>query len=73
MAEEAFGSDLWKSAQSIKFGKDGEIGAPVRVNGRDGIVVGFDQVAAAEAAHHQAKPAPPPGRFARWRARFPHP
>jgi hypothetical protein len=50
MADDGFGSDLWKHLQGIKLGHDGGIEAPARTNARDGIVVGRDAVAAADAA-----------------------
>jgi hypothetical protein len=50
MAEEkGFASGLWKNVQAIRLGKDGGIEAPVRADGRDGIVVGVNHVADAEA------------------------
>ena len=50
MADEGFGSDLWKNVQAIKLGDDGGIEAPVRANDRDGVVAGVNHVAAADAA-----------------------
>jgi len=50
MADKDFGSDLWKNLQAVKLSKDGGLEAPVRANGKDGIVVGVDAVAASEAA-----------------------
>jgi hypothetical protein len=55
MADQGFGSDLWKNLQEIKLGEDGGVDAPVRANGRDGIVVGVDHAAAADTA--SAEPA----------------
>jgi hypothetical protein len=49
MPDEGFGSDLWKNVQAIKLGQDGGIEAPVRANDRDGVVVGLDHVASADA------------------------
>jgi hypothetical protein len=48
MAEKGFASGLWKNVQAIKLGQDGGIEAPVRADGRDGIVVGVNHVADAE-------------------------
>jgi hypothetical protein len=48
MPDEGFGSDLWQNLQAIKLGRDGGIEAPVRAS-PDGIVVGVDQVAEADA------------------------
>jgi hypothetical protein len=45
MPVDGFGSNLWKNLQAVKLGDDGGIEAPVRANGRDGIVVGSDAVA----------------------------
>jgi hypothetical protein len=45
MAEQGFGSGLWKNVQAIRLGKDGGIEAPVRADGRDGIVAGMSHVA----------------------------
>jgi hypothetical protein len=71
MANDGFGSELWKNVQSIRFGKDGEIEAPARANGHDGIVVGVDHVAASDIAPHAVAPSESsPGRFGRWRARL---
>jgi hypothetical protein len=50
MPDKGFGADLWKNLQAIKLGRDGGIEAPVRANERDGIVVGLDSVAKADAA-----------------------
>lgn len=36
MADDGFGSGIWKNLQAVRFGKDGEIEAPVRANGRCG-------------------------------------
>jgi hypothetical protein len=69
MGQEGFGSELWKNVQSVQFGERGEIIAPVRADGHDGIVVGVDQVAAVDAARAEVKPRASKGRFARWRAR----
>ncbi|MBZ5740304.1 hypothetical protein [Nocardioides mangrovi] len=49
MSDNGFGSGLWKNLQQVRLGEDGGIEAPVRVNGEDGIVIGADAVAAAEA------------------------
>ena len=54
MADKGFGSDLWKNLQAVKLSKDGGLEAPVRANGKDGIVVGVDAVAASEAAAHSS-------------------
>jgi len=48
MPDDGFGSALWKNVRAVKLGKDGGIEAPVRANGRDGIEVGVDAVAAGE-------------------------
>jgi hypothetical protein len=64
MPDDGFGSDLWKNLQGIKLGQDGGIEAPVRVNERDGVAVGLDHVAAAEAAPaDDAQEAPPEKRW----------
>ncbi len=47
MSDEGFGSGLWKNVQSVRFGRDGEMLAPVRADGTRGVVVGVDAVAAA--------------------------
>ncbi len=72
MAEEGFGSGLWKNVQSIKLGQDGGIEAPVRANGRDGVVVGKQHVAATDAAAEAtaAEETPAPPRRRRWWARL---
>lgn len=46
-----FGSDLWKNVQAVRLRSDGTFQAPVRADGRDGIVVGKDALARADAAH----------------------
>ena len=67
MANDGFGSELWKNVQSIKLGKKGEIEAPVRANGRDGIVVGVDQVSKSQASGSEGKPtSTATKRAARW-------
>ena len=69
MPDDGFGSDLWKNLQEIKLGQDGGIEAPVRANDRDGVVVGLDAVAAADAAaSSEDVSAPQPKR--RWWARL---
>jgi hypothetical protein len=50
MPDEGFGSGLWKNIQAGQFGREGEMLAPVRADGSEGIVVGVDAVAAAVAA-----------------------
>jgi hypothetical protein len=50
MPDDGFGADLWKNLQGIKLGHDGGIEVPVRANDRDGVVVGLNAVAAADAA-----------------------
>ena len=57
MPDDGFGSDLWKNLQSVNFGEDGGIEAPVRANGRDGIVVGPDAVAETEDCRREETPA----------------
>lgn len=57
MPDDGFGSELWKNLQSVKFGEDGGIEAPVRANGREGIVVGLDAVAESENSRAQDAPA----------------
>jgi hypothetical protein len=61
MADKGFGSDLWKNVQAIRLGKDGGIEAPVRANGRDGIVVGVDRVAEVDARLPDATTPSSPG------------
>jgi hypothetical protein len=61
MPDKGFGADLWKNVQAIRLGKDGGIEAPVRANGRDGIVVGVDRVAEADARTHDAATPSSPG------------
>lgn len=58
MADDGFGSGIWKNLQAVRLGKDGGIEAPVRADGRDGIVVGRDAIAKSE--HEQPEAAPPP-------------
>ncbi len=50
MANDGFGSDLWKNLQAVRLDKDGVMHAPVNVDGKDGIVVGVDAIAKNEAA-----------------------
>ena len=57
MPDEGFRSDLWKNLQSVKLGSDGGIEAPVRANGRDGILVGLDAVAEGENSRTEEAPA----------------
>jgi hypothetical protein len=66
MADEGFGSDLQKFVEAIKLGHDGGIEVPVRASERDGIVVGLNHVAAADAADEP----PPTPRRGRWWARL---
>lgn len=35
-----FGTDLWKQMQKVRIDRDGTYRAPVKANGRDGIVIG---------------------------------
>lgn len=56
MPENGFGSNLWKSMQAVKIDTDGTFRAPVRANGRDGIVFGADAVEKAGA--QRTTPAP---------------
>lgn len=71
MTDRGFGSELWRNVQAIKFGKDSEIGAPMRANGKDGIIVGVDQVAAADAAADEVEPeASSEARSRHWWARL---
>ncbi|HEY3528150.1 MAG TPA: hypothetical protein VGK78_03295 [Nocardioides sp.] len=67
MADEGFGSSLWKNVEAIKLGQDGGIEAPVRADDRDGIVVGLGHLAEADARRSTA-PTPPPRR--RWWVRL---
>lgn len=63
------GSQLWKNLEAVKIGEDGGIEVPLRANGRDGIVLGVDAVARAEASSDSAERVrkdPPRG----WRQRF---
>lgn len=64
MAKDGFGSELWKSVQAVRFGKDGGIEVPVRANGRQGIVFGATAVAKSD-AEHPPPALPRPGRFRR--------
>lgn len=48
MADDGFASGLWKNVQAIKLGQDGGIEAPVRADGRNGIVGGVDAIAKME-------------------------
>ncbi len=50
MPEAGFGSGLWNNVQAVRFGPHHELLAPVRADGCDGIVLGVDAVAAADAA-----------------------
>lgn len=61
--DDGFGSGLWENVQAVRLGPHGGIEAPVRANGRDGIVAGVHHVAAADEA-----PAPEPRRG--WLARL---
>jgi hypothetical protein len=73
MPENGFGSELWRNVQAVKLGPDGEIQAPVRADGREGIVVGVDHVADsdAEAAREsQAAQASKARRAPGWWARL---
>jgi len=56
--------------QAVKFGKNGGIEVPVRANGRDGIVIGADQVAASEAATTSGPDGITTKRSRRWIARL---
>ena len=47
MPDEGFGSGLWKNIQAVQFGREGEMLAPVRADGSEGIVVGVDAVGGA--------------------------
>lgn len=64
MTDDGFGSGLWKNLQSVKLGKDGGIEAPVRADGRDGIVVGLDAIEQQE--HGQVDQTPPGPLKRRW-------
>lgn len=35
-----FGSELWKQMQKVRIDRDGTFRAPVKANGKDGIVIG---------------------------------
>jgi hypothetical protein len=50
MPDEGFASGLWKNVRAVTLGEDGGIAAPVRANGRDGVVVGVDRVAVADSS-----------------------
>jgi hypothetical protein len=50
MASEGFGSGLWEQVSAVRLREDGSLQAPVRANGRHGIVVGIDQTARSDAA-----------------------
>lgn len=72
MPDDGFGSELWKNVRAVTFGADGEIQAPVRADGHEGIVVGVDQVAESHAQATRDSTAPkaskvgrPPGWWAR--------
>ncbi|XVX18918.1 hypothetical protein ACQP1U_11270 [Actinomycetota bacterium] len=53
MARRGFGSELWKTTQGVRLGKDGGIKAPVRANSRQGIVVGDPAVSRSDARRRQ--------------------
>lgn len=65
MAEQGFGSELWKNVQAVRLTSDGSLQAPVSVSGSEGIVVGVDALAEAEGA--PAQEAAPRRRW--WRRR----
>ena len=71
MADEEFGSTLWKNVQAVKI-ESGNIAyyLKVRANGRDGIVIGADQVAASEAATTSGPDGITTKRSRRWIARL---
>jgi hypothetical protein len=69
MAEQGFGSGLWKNVQAIRLDKDGGIEAPVRADGRDGIVAGVNHVAEVDARRAEAAETEQPRRRG-WRARL---
>jgi hypothetical protein len=68
MPDDGFGPDLCNKVQVIKLARDGGIHAPVRANDRDGVVVGVNSVAAAEAAASDEAPKAPPRK--RWWSRL---
>ena len=51
-----FGEDLWRNAQAVRLDNIGALQAPVRADGRRGIVVGLDRVDAAKALVPQIDP-----------------
>ncbi|MEI5673299.1 MULTISPECIES: hypothetical protein [unclassified Nocardioides] len=54
-----FGEDLWRNVQAVRLDGDGTFHAPVRANGTDGIVVGTEAIAAADARPADPAPARP--------------
>lgn len=48
MSDDGFASGLWKNVEAIKLGSDGGIEAPVRTDGKNGIVLGLNAVAKSE-------------------------
>lgn len=50
-----FGSDLHKNLQKVRFNQHGGLEAPVKANGKDGIVVG-DPAFSASPAKKEARP-----------------
>ncbi len=69
-AENGFGSELWKNLQAVELGPDGDLPAPVRADGREGIVVGVDQVAMSDTRAPLDEQASKPGRARDWWARL---
>ncbi len=59
MADKGFGSELWKNVQSVKLDKVGALRAPVRADGKRGIVVGIDAIAEADKTAGAGSAAPP--------------
>ena len=53
-----FGEDLWRNAQAVRLDNIGALQAPVRADGRRGIVVGLDRVDAGAAQSLPTSPAP---------------
>ncbi|MCE1180209.1 MAG: hypothetical protein LWW86_14450 [Micrococcales bacterium] len=54
MARKGFGSELWKTTQGVRLGKDGGNKAPVRASSRQGIVVGHSAVSKSDARRRRS-------------------
>jgi hypothetical protein len=69
MADDGFGSALWRNVQAVKLGKDGGLEVPVRASSSEGIVIGVDAIAESDARRSSAAEAPAGAARARgfWR------